>query len=195
MAFFRRKSKEEDLEELKDIVERTTVPKIPGEKEEKTKAEELVIPEEKLVQEETMPPALAAQPIPTVPLAPIPTIQPTQVQEPQRPVFAPLFVKIEKYRSVLNHITDLKTTIIMLKNALGIQKQIEGLRNENRKFLELAINKIDKKIVSLDTEFLRPKGFEEEFPPATYETEGLEGVVGDLKKQIEGLKSELKAIS
>ena len=83
----------------------------------------------------------------------------------------------------------------MLKNALAIQRQIEGLRDENRKFLELAANKIDKKIVSLDTEFLRPRGFEEEFPPATYETEGLEGVVDDLKKQIEGLKSELKTIT
>jgi archaellum component FlaC len=69
------------------------------------------------------------------------------------------------------------------------------LRDENRKFLELAISKIDKKVVSLDAEFLRPKGFEEEFPEATYETEGLEGVIDDLKKQIEGLKSELKTIT
>ena len=83
----------------------------------------------------------------------------------------------------------------MLKNALIVQRQIEGLRDENRKFLELAINKIDKKIVSLDTDFLTPRGFEEEFPPATYETEGIEGVVDDLKKEIECLKSELKTIT
>lgn len=183
MAFFRRKSKEEDLEELKDIVERTTAPEIP---EEKPKEEVEATPEEtmpvqqKPVQEKT----------PT-----IPEIPPAPMQEPQRPAFAPLFVKIEKYRNVLSSINDLKTTIIMLKNALYIQRQIEGLRDENRKFLELAINKIDKKIVSLDTEFLKPRGFEEEFPPATYETEGLEGVVDDLKKQIEGLKSELKTIT
>ena len=188
MAFFRRKSKEEDLEELKDMVERGKFdPEIPGDRpEEKTKEEVRSIPEEtppaqqKPVQEE----------VPTTPVVP-----PTPVTGPERPAFAPLFVKIEKYRSVLNSITDLKTTIIMLKNALTVQKQIEGLRDENRKFLELAINKIDKKIVLLDTDFLRPKGFEEEFPPATYETAGIEGVVDDLKKQIEGLKSELKTIT
>jgi len=186
MTFFRRKSKEEDLEELKDIVEGTTVPKVTEEKTEET------MPEEKLSQEETF----SAPVTPTDASVPSsPAIQPTPVQEPQKPAFAPLFVKIEKYRSVLSHINDLRTTIIMLKNALSIQKQIEGLRDENRKFLELAINKMDKKIVSLDTEFLRPKGFEEEFSPATYETEGLEGVVSDLKKQIEGLKSELKTIT
>jgi len=190
MAFFRRKSKEEDLEELKDIVERTTVPEVPEKKEVPKKEEvtetEETIPKEKLTQEETF----------QTPVAPVTTpALPTPVQEPIKPAFAPLFVKIEKYRNVLSHINDLRTTIIMLKNALSIQKQIEGLRDENRKFLELAINKMDKKIVSLDTEFLRPKGFEEEFTPATYETEGLEGVVSDLKKQIEGLKSELKTIT
>jgi hypothetical protein len=177
MAFFRRKSKEEDLEELKEIVrDRTFEPEILEErpKEEVRATEEVMPVQQKPVQEEN-------QPIPA--------------QVVQKPAFAPLFVKLEKYRNVLDSMSDLKTTIIMLKNSLIIQRQIEGLRDENRKFVELAIDKIDKKIVSLDTEFLRPKGFEEEFPTATYETEGLEGVVDDLKKQIEGLKSELKAIT
>jgi len=182
MAFFRRKSKEEDLEELRDMVRsRTFEPEALGEKvEEKPKEEVKTTPEE------------------VMPTQQKPTEEekiPTPIQEVQKPAFAPLFVKIEKYRNVLDSISDLKTTIIMLKNALAIQRQIEGLRDENRKFLELAISKIDKKIVSLDTEFLKPRGFEEEFPPATYETEGLEGVVDDLKKQIEGLKSELKTIT
>ena len=179
MAFFRRKSKEEEVEELKDMVEsRKFEHEIP--EEVKTTPEEITPARQEAVQVE----------------APItPPSLPSPVQESQRPAFAPLFVKIEKYRNVLNSINDLKTTIIMLKNALMVQRQIEGLRDENRKFLELAINKIDTKIVSLDTEFLRPRGFEEEFPSATYETTGIEGVVEDLKKQIEGLKSELKTIT
>ena len=183
MAFFRRKSKEEDIEEIKDMVRDSGFgPKIPEEKP-------VEIPDEIRSQEETMPPK---KPVEETPVTP--TVPPTPIQKPQT-AFAPLFVKIDKYRSVLRSINDLKTTIIMLKNALVVQRQIEGLRDENRKFLEMATDKIDKKIVSLDTEFLKPKGFEEEFTPATYETVGMEGVVDDLKKQIEGLKSELKTIS
>jgi len=181
MAFFRRKSKEEELEELKDMVDsRRFEPEIPEEKtQEKPKEEIKTEPSTTPIQEKP-----AQEEVPT-----------TLLEKTQKPAFAPLFVKIEKYRNVLNYMNDLKTAIIMLKNALVVQRQIEGLRDENRKFLELAINKIDKKIFSLDTEFLKPKGFEEEFPPTTYETEGIEGVVEDLKKQIEGLKSELKTIT
>jgi hypothetical protein len=181
MVFFRKKTREEDIEEIKGLVEGKKPTEI-EEKEVKKEPEE--VPKEKVEK-----PAEEKKPIPSE------EKKVSKAEEPKRPAFAPLFVKIEKYRAVLNAINDLKTTIVMLKNALSIQKQIEGLRDENRKFLELAINKLDKKIVALDSEFLRPKGFEEEFPPAVYETEGLEGVIDDLKKQIEGLKSELQTIT
>ena len=167
MIFFRKK-KEEDVQEIKSLVEGRGF------------AEEPKIEE----------PKEAILPVPMVE-----QLAPKVLEEPKRPTFAPLFVKIDKYRSVLNSINDLKTTVMMIKNALGMQKQIEGLRDENRKLLELAINKIDKRILALDSEFLRPQGYEEEFPPPAYETSGLEGVVDDLKKQIEGLKSELQTIS
>jgi len=172
MIFFRKKKEEEAVEEIKDIVEGRKVPE--------------VIPQppiEEKIPEVEKPVTVEEKPAPPV------------TEEPEKPVFAPLFVKIEKYRSVLNSINDLKTTVIMIKNAFSIQKQIDSLRNENRKFLELAIKKIDKKIVSLDMDFLRPQGYEEEFPPPIYEAGGLEGVVDDLKKQIEGLKSELQTIT
>jgi hypothetical protein len=187
MIFFR-KRKEEDVQPIKSPVEEKKVPD-----------ELLQLPTEENVPEILKnigginPESLEE----TIEKKPAPILQkeiPIQIGE-KKQTFAPLFVKIDKYRSVLNSINDLKTTVIMIKNALGLQKEIEGLRDENRRLMEAAINKIDKKIVMLDAEFLRPQGFEEEFPPQIYETEGLEGVVTDLKKQIEGLKSELQTIS
>ena len=174
MVFFK-KRKEEDIEEIKKIAESRKIPdELFGKPIEEAPMEiseriEMPVPEEE-------------RPVP------IPT-------EERRPTFAPLFVKIEKYRSVLNDIADLKTTIVAIKNVLELQRQIESLRDENRKLFEVAINKIDKKLMMLDSEFLRPKGYEEEFPSPIYETEGLEGVVTDLKKQVESLKSELQTIS
>ena len=178
MIFFKKKKKEENIQEIKDIVEGRETPKLPEEIEAE-KIEEEKPPETKVkVPEEEKPKEIEEK-----------------IEEPKKPMFAPLFVKINKYRSVLSSINDLKTTIIMIKNALAIQREIESLRDENRKLLESAISKLDKKIIALDSEFLRPRGLEEEFPPSTYETSELEGVVSDLKKQIEGLKSELKTIT
>ena len=192
MIFFRKK-KEEDVEPIKNLVESKKIPdellQIPTEEKIPEVLENIWrggIVEETVEKKPVYEPEIQKQEIPR--LTP-------RFAEEKKPTFAPLFVKIDKYRSVLNTINDLKTTVIMIKNALALQKEVEGLRDENRKFLELATDKIDKKVFSLDTEFLRPKGLEDEFPPATYETEGLEGVVDDLKKQIEGLKSELKTIT
>jgi hypothetical protein len=174
MVFFGRKKKEENVEEIRGLVEGTQNPE--------------EIPE---IIEGEVAPEEAPKPTPIAERSE--EVVKTEMQK--KPSFAPLFVKIDKYRSILNSISDLKTTLIMIKNAFMIQKEIEGLRDENKKMLELAISKLDKKIITLDSEFLRPTGFEEEFPSQMYESGGIEGVVDDLKKQIEGLKSELKTIS
>ena len=185
MVFFRKKKKEEAIKEIKDLIEGRKVPEevketeeveVPGEKEETPKEEVEKEPEEKREKE-------------------VEEKKEEVVVPERRPAFAPLFVKLERYRAVLDTINDLKTALLMVKNALNIQRQIEGLKEENRRFLEAAVRKIDKKIASLDAEFLRPAGFEEEYPPVTYEPGSLEGVVEDLKKQIESLKSELKTIT
>jgi len=188
MVFFRKKKREEAIKEIKDLVEGRKVPeevKETGEKEvleekEETPKEEVEKKAEEVTEEKREKEVEEKK---------------EEVVHERRPAFAPLFVKLERYRAVLDTINDLKTALLMVKNALNIQRQIEGLKEENRRFLEAAVRKIDKKIASLDAEFLRPAGFEEEYPPVTYEPSGLEGVVEDLKKQIESLKSELKTIT
>ncbi len=194
MIFFRKK-KEEDVEQIKVSAEEK---KVPDELLQVSTEER--IPEilqslgrgEKITEEpEEM------RPVSPPEMLSLKEVKPREEKmiEGKKTTSAPLFVKLDQYRAVLNTISDLKMTVIMVKNALALQKEFEGLRDENRRLMEAAINKIDKKIVMLDSEFLRPQGFEEEFPPPIYETEGLEGVVTDLKKQIEGLKLELQTIS
>ncbi len=178
MVFFRKRKKtEEDIQEIKNVVEGK---KITEKIEEKPKEEKIEEPTEE---------------VPVEVEKPVEEEKPVPKKELKKPAFAPLFVKIDRYKSVLDTINEIKTTIMMIKNALIIQKQIEDLRNENRVLLESAVDKVGKKVLTLDSEFLRPRGYEEEFLPPAYETEGLEGVVDDLKKQIESLKSELKTIS
>lgn len=179
MVFFGKKRTEEDVKKIKEVAEERKIPEEIRKISDMRKIEEVKLPEK---LEEAIPNK-----------GEVPVLKVTD--EVKKKTFAPLFVKIDRYRSVLDAIKDVKNMILIMKNALRVQKQIEGMWGENRKFLETAIEKINKKILSLDSDFSRPRGYEEGFQPPVHETDGLEGVVDDLKKQIEGLKSELKTIS
>jgi len=170
VVFFGKKRNEKDVKKVEEVV-----------KERKFPEEIRKIADIRKIEEVT----------PTKGEVPVPKV----TEEVKKETFAPLFVKIERYRFLLDTIKDIKSTILMMKHALEVQKQVEELRNENRKFLETAIDKINKEILSLDSDFLRPRGYKEGFTPPVHKTENLEGVVENLKKQIEGLKSELKTIS
>jgi len=206
MAFFiRKKKKEENIQEIKEAVEGK---KLPEEIEEKPEGELIEEIEEEMsgVPIEEIPEELEEEmeetfeeetptPVEQVPKEEVITEPITEITEIEKPSFAPLFVKLDRYKSVLDTINELKSTIISIKNSLEIQRQIENLKEENRGLLESAINKVDEKVLSLDSEFLRPKGLEEERPQPEIKKESLQGVVSDLKKQIESLKEELKTIS
>jgi len=210
MAFFiRKKKKEENIQEIKDAVEGKKEPEefekkpegeliqeIEGEMSGETteeipeELEEEVEEEMEETSEEESKSIIEEKPKEEVITEPV-----TEITEVEKSPFAPLFVKLDRYKNVLNTINELKSTIISIKNSLEVQRQIENLKEENTGFLQVAINKVDEKVLSLDTEFLRPKGFEEEMPKTEIRTEGLQGAVTDLKKQIDSLKEELKAIS
>jgi len=110
--------------------------------------------------------------------------------------FAPLFIKIDRYEAVLNLLKDLKSATNMVKNAISVQKEIEKLAKENRKMIENGVSDINDRLLSLDSEFVRPKGFEEgDAKPLVREKSDLDNVVDDLKNQVDDLKLELEGVS
>jgi chromosome segregation ATPase len=112
---------------------------------------------------------------------------------PEPETYAPLFVKIERYKEVLNLLSEIKTTIVTLKNAFSVINELEKLRSETMKTIQASLNRVDTKVLSLDREFLRPKGYEEELPEHFEpEVENLSVIVEDLKSQVEKLKSKIK---
>ncbi|TAL46742.1 hypothetical protein EPN87_04530 [archaeon] len=134
------------------------------------------------------------QPNITVQARPQPQPQPVQheehVEEPRS--FAPLFVKLDKYKGLLSAMGYLKTNLVMLRSSLAILKDLDKLRDENLKIVEEGMEKMDKKLATLDSEFLRPSGFREEAHHDVKDVESLEGTIADLKGQIDQLKSELE---
>jgi len=120
-------------------------------------------------------------------------VKPEIKEEPKKP-FAPLFVKIDRYRQILNAMNYLKNTLVMIKNTFAILDELEKLRTENLKLIEEAIDKVDKKLLTLDSEFLRPSGYMEEMVDL-HEIQGIEATISDLKNQVRQLKSELNQLT
>jgi len=85
----------------------------------------------------------------------------------------------------------LKNTMNMVKNTFSILNELEKIRMENLKLIQDTVEKADKKILTLDSEFMRPSGFIEDMPELT-DVESLEATLVDLREQVGQLKSELK---
>lgn len=106
---------------------------------------------------------------------------------------APLFVKVEKYRDILSGLQEIKTFISNVKQLFTIMHEVETVRSDTLKIMRASIQRLEKSIIEMDSELLRPKGFEF---PETSDTEisHVESSLGDLQKQVAALKRELQEI-
>jgi hypothetical protein len=131
------------------------------------------------------------------PVPPAPQEKPASevVEKPKEEKSIPLFVKLDKYKSILGIINDIKSILFFVKNSLLVQKQIESLLEENKKVLEEAIQKMDEKIAMLERELIKPGLYEARKEEAREESKDLDNTLEELKKQIESLKEDLKNIA
>jgi hypothetical protein len=143
-----------------------------------------------------------AQPIPTTQARTVPEEVPTKVSLPtpkepemeeERPSFAPLFVKIDRYRQILSTMNYLKNTMMLIKNNFAILSELEKLKEENLKLIENTLDRMEKKILSLDSQFMRPSGFMED--EEVKDAGALDATIADLSGQIEDLKAQLENIN
>jgi len=197
MALFGRKGEKHDksIEEIKKVVqEDKNPPKVqdfqdsPLNRLLEGKLEEKMVEIKKPEEMKTIPIKTREEPI-----------------EIERPSFAPLFVKIDRYRQILNAIGNLKTTMIMLKNSLITLNELDKARGETFKVVQDAIGKLEGRLNSLDQELVRPSGLQERPAAPSYDmaierpeyqdVETVEATIADLKGQIEQLKSELESVA
>lgn len=130
--------------------------------------------------------------LPVEQLSPPPVIK----KEPEKPAFAPLFVKMDRYRQILTTIGNLKTALMIVKNSLATLQQIEKVRDDTFHIVNDIVEKMDDKLISLDNDLLRPAGFHDVSASSEEQQDirGIEATVSDLQGQIEQLKSELGKI-
>ncbi len=119
---------------------------------------------------------------------------PPKAEKKQKPEFAPLFVRINKYRQILHTMNYMKTTINAVKSSISILKELDKLRDENLRMVEDAVNTVDQRMLTLDSSFMRPSGFVEEVPQLQ-DVENLGVTLEDLRSQINQLKSQIETLA
>jgi hypothetical protein len=188
MSLFGKKNEKHDtnLSEIKKVVEENKPAMQPTPTVQKS-------PIERLLEEAPAKPKIEVKErsVPLIKEADIPPIR-----ESERPSFAPLFIKIDRYRQILNSIGNLKTAMIMIKNSLVTIVELDKARDETFKLIQDAIEKLDKKLSTLDQELVRPSGYHEIVETPEYQdVETVEATIADLRGQIEQLKTELENVS
>ena len=107
---------------------------------------------------------------------------------------APLFVKVDKYRDVLKDVHELKLYTAGIKQVLDLLHDIETIRTDANKVLRATVQRIEKTLVEVDSELLRPRGaIMSEISREDSEVGHIEGALTDLQKQLIDLKRELQS--
>ena len=125
------------------------------------------------------------------------TILPKSEPEEERPAptFAPLFVKLDRYRNILNALGQLRASMAMIRNSFSALAELEHVRTETLQILQKAMDSVGQKVENLDKELVKPTGYLEPMHANEYaDAATLEGTISELRGQVEQLKSELQQI-
>jgi len=122
----------------------------------------------------------------------------TKEEKSEEEVQAPLFVKLDKYKTIVSSLMQLKALLISLRNSLMVLEQIEKTRVETFSAIMKNLDRMNEKLSLLEKEVVKPVGFSLGAPVAPYpmyeEIESVQASIANLKAQIEQLKAQLDSI-
>ena len=108
---------------------------------------------------------------------------------------APLFVKVEKYKEMLRNIREMMAFVAGTKQLFAVLNEIEAVRTDAINIMRATIQRLEKDMIEIDSELLRPKGFEpEEKAPGETELYHIEDSLTDLQKQLSTLRRDLQEL-
>ncbi len=103
---------------------------------------------------------------------------------------APLFVKVDKYKDIITTIHELKLFLSGTKQLFSLLHEIDSVRSDAISILRATIQRLERSLVEMDSELLRPKGvdmIQQDHGEASH----IESSLNDLQKQLMDLKREL----
>jgi len=112
---------------------------------------------------------------------------------PETTEFAPLFVKVDKYRETVINIQELKTYLAGMKEIFAVIKDIEELKTSAIDMIEGTINRMDSIIANVESLLLKPPGIKfEGYGPGMEDVDKIELSMIELHKEIENLRERLQ---
>jgi len=125
----------------------------------------------------------------------IPT-EPENKAEESAENLAPVFVKVSKYKDILNTVNYLKMGFGVIKSQIAILSKLIKLERDNMDLLYAALEKVGGQLNKLDSDFTKPVDFMREVADMkVQDMRGLESAMEDLKTQIEKLRSEVETLA
>lgn len=103
--------------------------------------------------------------------------------------FAPLFVKIDKYKQVLQNLEEVKNTLQDLRDLFALMNEVDEIKREGMKELRGGISELADTLISMDEKFIRPEGTEDmlEEQPSS----GVSKTVQKLQDDLRGVRQEI----
>jgi len=99
--------------------------------------------------------------------------------------FAPLFVKVDKYRDILNGIQKIREAIRSIKEIVELQKTIENTRADIDNSLDKYLAQLDSALNELDSGFKKPETYNLPQPQ-------MDMHISELQNELNKLHGELK---
>ena len=110
-------------------------------------------------------------------------------------VSPPVFVKVDKYKELLEDIQKLRSYSLGLRDALDAMNEIEKEFKAAMSLTNKVLDKVNMIISSLDMKLLRKTGVSHGDEPHAKPPEEVENYLRGIYDQVEKLKGELQSIS
>ena len=113
---------------------------------------------------------------------------------PEKPNFAPLFIKLDRYKEVLDLIESLKMNLKDLHNIVSVKKEIDEIKKRADSILEGNISVLSNIIKSIDSELVKPSAINRPGIIASthVEKEEMNSSISQLQEELNALRHKLQ---
>ncbi|QQG39648.1 MAG: hypothetical protein HYS81_04735 [Candidatus Aenigmatarchaeota archaeon] len=187
MAFWKKSEERTDIQAVKDRVgaARPPLPPLPP----------MAPPSMALPPAPSWTPQPISGPVPQAPQMPVygPPVGETVERTLRASEMAPLFVKIDRYKEILQKLEEIKVSLHSVTDTMVLLNEVEHVRDSTMKAMRQAVTDLTDVLISLDGEFVRPEEAEIEIPRSK-ERARVTQYVSELQSELSNLKKELARI-